>query len=92
VLKVDWSSNANVRGAYLTPEETVLLGDVNDDGKVDVSDYIGVANRILGTEQEGFNEKAGDIDGNGVIDVSDYIGVANIILTGSPYGNGGETK
>jgi hypothetical protein len=92
VLKVDWGSNANVRGAYLTPEETVLLGDVNDDGKVDVSDYIGVANRILGTEQEGFNEKAGDIDGNGVIDVSDYIGVANIILTGSPYGNGGETK
>jgi hypothetical protein len=64
-----------------------LLGDVNGDYKVDVSDYIGIANRILAIPQEGFNEKAGDIDGNGVIDVSDYIGVANIILTGNPYGN-----
>ena len=63
-----------------------LLGDINGDGKVDVSDYIGVANRILGQTPAGFIEKAGDIDGNGVIDVSDYIGIANIILTGSPYG------
>ena len=65
----------------------VMLGDINVDGKVDVSDYIGIANRILGQTPEGFNEKAGDIDGNNVIDVSDYIGVANIILTGSPYGS-----
>ena len=64
-----------------------IVGDVNGDGKVDVSDYIGVANHILGSTQEGFNEKAADVDGNGSIDVSDYIGVANLILTGSIYGN-----
>jgi hypothetical protein len=63
-------------------------GDINSDGKVDVSDYIGVANRILNIPQEGFNELAADIDGNGKIDISDYIGVANIIHTGSPFGNG----
>jgi hypothetical protein len=68
----------------------LLLGDINGDGKVDVSDYIGVANRILGQTPAGFIEKAGDIDGNGVIDVSDYIGIANIILMGSPYGNSGK--
>ena len=63
----------------------LLLGDINGDGKVDVSDYIGVANRILGQTPAGFIEKAGDVNGDGQIDVSDYIGIANIILTGSPY-------
>jgi hypothetical protein len=62
------------------------MGDINVDGKVDVSDYVGVANHILGTEQEGFDEEAGDVNNDGKIDVSDYIGVANFILTGSIYG------
>jgi hypothetical protein len=69
------------------PSEYVL-GDVNGDGTVDVSDYIGVANYILGISQQGFNEKAGDVNKDGVIDVSDYLGIGNIIHTGSVYGNG----
>ena len=69
------------------PISNHILGDINDDGKVDVSDYIGVANHILGQTPEGFNEQAADVNDDGVIDVSDYIGVANIILTGSIYGN-----
>ena len=67
--------------------ETVYVnGDINGDSVVDVSDYIGVANHILGVQQEGFNEEAADVNGDNIIDVSDYIGIANIILTGSPYG------
>lgn len=69
-----------------------ILGDVNGDGKVDVSDYIGVANKILGITQANFDERAGDIDKNGVIDVSDYLGVGDIILKGSSYGSRGEVK
>ena len=61
-----------------------LVGDVNNDGTVDISDYIGVANHILGNSPEGFNEKAADVNNDGSIDISDYIGVANIILTGKP--------
>lgn len=64
----------------------VEMGDINGDGKVDVSDYIGVANHILGNTPEGFDAAAADVNNDGVVDVSDYIGVANIILTGSPYG------
>jgi hypothetical protein len=67
-------------------EEPVFVGDINNDGKVDVSDYIGIANRILGQTPVGFNEQAADVNGDGVIDVSDYIGVANIILTGNIHG------
>ena len=61
----------------------IMTGDVNNDKKVDVSDYIGVANSIMGNTPDGFKERAADVNGDGIIDVSDYIGVANIIMTGS---------
>ena len=68
-------------GAY---EAEAGSGDINNDGVVDISDYIAVANYILGNPPEGFNAKAADVNNDGVIDISDYIGVANIILTGKP--------
>ena len=67
--------------------KSYILGDINSDGVVDVSDYTGVANHIHGNTPEGFVVKAGDVDGSGTIDVSDYTGVANIIHTGSIYGS-----
>lgn len=63
-----------------------IPGDINGDGKVDVSDYIGIANNIMGNTPNGFNERAADVDNNGIIDVSDYVGVANLIITGNIYG------
>lgn len=71
--------NVTISAAY-------KLGDGNGDGVVDISDYIGVANHILGIQQTGFDVEAADVNKDGVIDISDYIGVANIILTGSPTG------
>ena len=68
------------------PHCTFLLGDVNGDGIVDVTDYTSVANYIHSNIAEGFIFDAGDIDGNIVIDVTDYTGIANIIHTGSPNG------
>ena len=67
-------------------EEVFMKGDANDDGVVDVSDYIAIANYILGDIPEGFKEKAADVNDDGIIDVSDYIGVANIILYGNING------
>ena len=66
---------------------TYIPGDISGDGIVDVSDYIGVANHILGNTPAGFNARAADVNNDNVIDVSDYIGIANNILTGSIYGN-----
>ena len=66
--------------------KSYTLGDINNDQKIDVSDYIGIANHILGNTPEGFVFAAADVNLDGNIDVSDYIGVANIILTGSIYG------
>lgn len=70
----------------------ILMGDINNDGKVDVSDYIGVANHIMGNTPAGFVKSAADVDNNGTIDVSDYIGIANIIMTGNIYGNNSQSR
>ena len=63
-----------------------MIGDINGDNAVDVSDYIGVANHILGNTPAGFNTITADVNEDNAIDVSDYIGIANIILSGSIYG------
>lgn len=64
----------------------VKKGDTTGDGVVDVSDYISIANYIMGKAPAGFNVKAADVNGDGVVDVSDYIGVANFILYGNVNG------
>lgn len=69
-----------------------ILGDINADGKIDVSDYIGVANHIMGNTPNGFIYGAADVDKNGSIDVSDYIGIANLIMTGTIYGNKSQSR
>ena len=67
-------------------KEIVEIGDINGDGAVDVLDYIGVANYILGNPPDGFNEKAADVNNDGTVDVLDYTGIANIIHTGNIFG------
>ncbi len=74
------------RALVFSSEAPQKLGDISGDGVVDVSDYIGVANYILGSAPEGFNASAADVNKDGFIDVSDYIGIANIILTGNING------
>lgn len=61
---------------------TLLKGDANGDGVVDVADVVAIVNKILEKPSENFNEEAADINGDGVIDVSDVVSVVNIILKG----------
>lgn len=81
--------------SYLKSTLTIssyIPGDINADGKIDVSDYIGVANYIMGNTPNGFIQGAADVDSNGSIDVSDYIGIANLIMTGTIYGNKAQSR
>lgn len=61
--------------------EDYVVGDINGDGNVDVSDVNLAVLYILGKTQftpEQF--KRGDVNGDGVIDVTDVNGIVNIIL------------
>ena len=60
-------------------EETV--GDINEDGSVNVLDVVILANAVL----TGEDLPAGDINGDGVNNVLDIVGLVNIILNGPSY-------
>lgn len=60
-----------------------LLGDVNEDGKVNVTDILAVASRIKGTSTTPFNEGAANYNNDASINVTDILGIAAIIKGGS---------
>lgn len=62
----------------ITIENSNGIGDVNADGKVDVSDVTMVINMILGTENKSENA---DINADGNINVSDVTALINLILS-----------
>ena len=55
-----------------------LPGDVNGDGKVNVSDVSALINMILGLSA--MDQSAGDVNGDGRVNVSDVSALINIIL------------
>ena len=57
-----------------------MLGDVNNDGIVNVTDAIGIVNYVLKNTPVTFIEGAADVNGDGIINVTDAIGIINKIL------------
>ncbi len=54
--------------------EIAIIGDSNGDGKINSSDYIRMANHILGRNKlSGPELRALDINGNGIINSADYV-------------------
>ena len=70
----------NIKTAWLDEQwhTFVLPGDVNGDGRVNVSDVSALINMILGTTE--MNEIAADVNGSGKVNVSDISALINIIL------------
>ncbi len=69
--------------AESTSELTVkdfMLGDVNNDGIINITDAIGIINYVLKNTPETFIEGAADVNQDGIINVTDAIGVINKIL------------
>ena len=58
--------------------KTTLFGDINLDGKVDVTDVTTLVNMILNGETA--NLELADINADGKVDVSDVTALVNIIL------------
>jgi hypothetical protein len=59
------------------PTDESIMGDLNDDGTLNVQDIIIMVNIILGIEE--YNEVA-DLSGDGIINVLDVIQLMNLIL------------
>ena len=57
-----------------------LIGDVNGDGEISVSDIMGIVNYVLGVEQNVFILENADVNGDGDISVADVLGLVNKYL------------
>ena len=58
-----------------------IVGDVNNNGKVDVTDAMLIVAHILGKDPgDDFSEAKADINGSGIIDVVDVMLCVDIIL------------
>ena len=56
------------------------MGDVNNDGGVDVFDIIILVNYVIGIAEE-INLETADMNADGLIDIFDIILVVNMILS-----------
>jgi hypothetical protein len=76
---------AEVQNMYFSnePASAFMLGDVNDDGDVNVSDVTALIAYILGNEVDPFVLEAANCDGDsqGNINVSDVTALIHFILT-----------
>ena len=67
-----------VPGTLTIEEPDVLLGDVNNDGKVNIGDVVAVVNVMAG-KTTGYNLKAADANQDGKINIGDVVKIVNII-------------
>lgn len=76
-LNSGWSYRFNV--TFKGESEIIVKkGDVNLDGKFDISDIVAIINQIAGTEEYA----NADVNGDGQVDISDIVAVINIIAAG----------
>jgi len=62
---------------------TILLGDVNDDGEVNIKDVTDLIDYLLGGNIENFNEANADLDASSNIAINDVTLLIDLLLTGS---------
>jgi len=63
---------------YLGDEENLIIGDLNDDGIVNILDIISLANAVLSQDNQ---NSSFDINGDSYINVLDIISLLNIIFS-----------
>ena len=65
------------------PGSSVLLGDVNNDGAIDISDATALINYLLSGDATGINLENANCDQAGGVDISDATTLINYLLTGN---------
>ena len=73
----EWDTSTLLTDGKLRVKTTIvkIKGDVNQDGKVDISDIVAIINQIAGTD----TYEDADVNEDEVVDISDIVAVINII-------------
>ena len=67
-------------GNYYYEPSSILMGDLNFDGIINVIDVVSLVNAILGGELTDDQQLVADLNGDGTINVIDIVSLVNIIL------------
>lgn len=86
-VRIDSISLSNTKGEQKSSIQDlamkiVKMGDVNDDGVIDVTDVTMFINRVLGTKSTNFHESVADMNGDTILDVTDVTLLINKVLKG----------
>ena len=86
-VRIDSISLSNTKGEQKSSIQDltmkiVKMGDVNNDGVIDVTDVTMLINRVLGTKSTNFHESVADMNGDTVLDVTDVTLLINKVLKG----------
>ena len=79
-LDFDGNSHTTAYGpviSFVYRETTVVTGDVNGDGEVNISDISAIIDMILGSEAL----TSGDVNGDGEVNISDISAIIDVILS-----------
>lgn len=85
-VSVDYyDNNQRSERIYSTPysiyvDESGLLGDVNNDGLINMNDVTAIINYILGKNPGNFSSANAELNGDGYINMQDVTAIINIIL------------
>lgn len=82
-IKLSRSSKEEVHSDITDPAATIswyLLGDVNHDGIVDISDASAIASYSIGDTPTVFRAKVADFNQDVTIDVSDSSSIASFVI------------
>lgn len=74
------------------PTEEILLGDLDDDGKITVSDVVGLRQVIVSGGYVEREMQAGDLDADEQLTVSDVVALRRLIVEGSESSFADPTK
>lgn len=81
-IGVTFMGNDAAFDILIQQQEAFLMGDVNHDGIVDISDAMMTVNSSLGKKLLDFHTKEADTNKDGVIDIVDVMNIVNIVVRG----------
>ncbi|MBQ4028555.1 MAG: dockerin type I repeat-containing protein, partial [Prevotella sp.] len=64
----------------LTENINPIMGDVNGDGLVNITDVVCLVNYVLDSDASNINLEISDINGDGIINITDVVSLVNLIL------------
>ena len=76
----DKNGEGNTYNEMSFPITVLKLGDVNDDGDVDIADAVCIVNHIVGKPNTTFVEAVADANGDGDIDIADAVHIVNLVV------------